>query len=218
MMNIHVTLRAALVTAATIAAATTATPALAQAGAEPPAADQACIAVVLPSASGVDGDATAFATALRELFNSYLTGPSVRTVSLEARLSSHAIEEARLKGCSHVLLTSIAMKRNDGSGWGKALGRAAGTAAWHGAPYVGGATGAAARGAAIAGAEAISTMAHSTRAKDEATLEYRIGTADSVMRAPVKTSKLKAKRDGEDVLTPLVEKASESIVAVVTRK
>ncbi len=193
------------------------TPAAAQTGGEAPAADQACIAMVLPSATGVGGDATAFAGSLRELFNSYLTGPSVRTINIEARLSSQAVEEARQKGCSHVLLTTIAMKRNDGSGWGKALGRAAGTAAWH-VPYAGGATGAAARGAAIAGAEAISAVAYDTRAKDEASLEYRIGTVDTVLRAPVKTSKAKAKRDGEDVLTPLVEKAAESIVTVVTRK
>jgi hypothetical protein len=47
--------------------------------------------------TGVDGDATAFATSLRDVFASYLTGPSLRAINLEARLASQAIEEARRK-------------------------------------------------------------------------------------------------------------------------
>jgi hypothetical protein len=34
---------------------------------------------------------------LRDLFASYLTGPSLRAINLEARLASQAIEEARRK-------------------------------------------------------------------------------------------------------------------------
>jgi hypothetical protein len=181
------------------------------------ASNQTCIAIVLPSATGIDGDATAFASSLRDLFASYLTGPTLRTITVDARLASQATEEARQKNCNYVLLTSINRKRNDGSGLGRALGRAAGTAAWHGVPYAGAGT-AAARGAAIAGAEAISSMAQATKSKDEVTLEYRIGTVDTVTRAQAKTEKAKAKQDGEDVLTPLVEKASESIATAVLRR
>ena len=195
-------------------------PASAQDPAAPAAAasSQACVAIVMPSATGVDGDATAFSTSLRDLFASYLTGPSLRAISLEARLSSQAIEEARQKQCAYVLLTTIARKRDGGSGWGRALGQAAGSAAYYGIPYGGGAAAAAARGAAVAGAHAVSTMASTTRAKDEVTLEYRIGTADAVLRTAPKTEKAKARSDGEDLLTPLVEKAAGSVAAVVTRK
>lgn len=189
-----------------------AAPAGAQAGAP------SCIAIVLPSAKGAAGDATEFARSLRELFVSYLTGPSLRTITLDARLASQAVEEARQKECGYVLLTSIEKKQNDGSGWGRALGRAAGTAAWYGVPYGGTAATAAARGAAVAGAQAISAMAETTKAKDEVTLEYRIGTLDTAMRATPKTEKAKAKSDGEDLLTPLVEKASEAIAATVLKR
>ena len=178
----------------------------------------ACIAIVLPSAKGAAGDATAFATSLRELFVSYLTGPSLRAIALEARLASQAVEEARQKDCGHVLVTSIESKRNDGSGWGRALGRAAGTAVWYGVPYAGTAATAAARGAAVAGAHAITTMAETTKAKDEVTLEYRIGTLEAALRAPARREKAKAKSDGEDLLTPLVEKASEAIAAAVLKR
>jgi hypothetical protein len=177
-----------------------------------------CIALVLPSAKGAAGDATEFAKSLRELFASYLTGPSLRTITLDARLASQAVEEARQKDCGYVLLTSIERKQNDGSGWGRALGRAAGTAAWYGVPYGGTAATAAARGAAVAGAQAISAMAETTKAKDEVTLEYRVGTLDTAMRATPKAAKAKAKSDGEDLLTPLVEKAAEAIAATVLRR
>lgn len=177
-----------------------------------------CIAIVLPSAKGAAGDATEFATSLRDLFVSYLTGPSLKTIALESRLATQAVEEARQKDCGNVLVTSIERKRNDGSGWGRALGRAAGTAAWYGVPYGGTAATAAARGAAVAGAHAISTMAESTKAKDEVTLEYRIGTLEAALRATPRTEKAKAKSDGEDLLTPLVEKAAEAIAAAALKK
>ena len=180
---------------------------------------QACVALVLPSATGVDGDATAFANSLRDLFASYLTGPSLRTVNLEARLASQAIEEARTKECDYVLVTKMAKKHDSGNGWGRALGEAAGSAAYYGVPYYGGsAAAAAARGAVVAGAHAISTLSSTTRAKDELTLEFRLGTVETVLRASPKTEKAKAKRDGEDLLTPLVEKAAEAIASTIVRK
>lgn len=175
---------------------------------------QTCVALVLPSATGVEGDATAFATSLRDLFASYLAGPSLRAINLEARLASQAIEEARRSECDYVLVTRIAMKHDNGSGWGRALGQAAGSAAYYGVPYYGaGAAAAAARGAIVAGAQAVSTLASTTRAKDELTLEFRLGTADTVLRASPTTEKAKARRDGEDLLTPLVEKAAEAIAS-----
>jgi len=195
--------------------------AAAQAAAAGPAATgQACVAIVLPSVQGADGDATAFAESLRELLASYLTGPTLRSIPLEARLASQAIEEARRKECDHVLVTSIARKHSEGNGWGKALGRAAGTAAWSGVPYgaAGTAATAAARGAAVAGAQAISSLAETTKAKDELTLEYRVGSVDDALRATPKTEKAKAKSDHEDLLTPLAAKAAESVAAIVLKK
>jgi hypothetical protein len=177
---------------------------------------QTCIAIVLPSVKGASGDASEFATALRDRFASFLTGPSLRPVPIDARLASQAIEEARQKQCNQVLMTSIEVKRHDGSGWGRALGRAAGSAAYYGGYAT--AAGAAARTAAYAGAQAISAMAETTKAKDELTLEYRFGSIDAVSRMTPKVEKAKAKRDGEDLLTPLVEKASEAVAASALKK
>jgi hypothetical protein len=179
---------------------------------------QTCVAIVLPSVQGADGDASGFANSLRELLASYLTGPSLKAMRLEARLASQAVEEARQKHCGNVLVTSIARKHNDGNGLGRALGRAAGTAAWYGVPYGGSAAGAAARGAAYAGAEAVSSLAGNTKAKDELTLEYRLGSPDTALSAAPRTEKAKARTDREDLLTPLVQRISESVAASVLKK
>jgi hypothetical protein len=172
---------------------------------------------VLPSVTGADS-ATNVASAVRELFASYLNGPSIKTVSLDARLPSQAVLEAQAKGCGHVLLVSVTRKHSSGGGkMGGILGQAAEGAAWR-VPYTAGVGGAVAAGAAIGGVQAISGMASDTKKKDEIELTYRVGPPQSVEAAAPVVSKAKAKSDGEDLLTPLVEHASEDIVKIATVK
>ena len=173
-----------------------------------------CVAVVLPSVQGVEGSASDVAAGLRDLFVSYLNGPALRTVTLDARLPAQAAIEARQKGCERMLLTTMVRKRDGGSGLGGVLGQAAGTAAWH-LPY--GAGGAVTRSAAIAGAQVAQGLALDTRRKDEVRLEYRVGTPDTAATAKAVSSKAKARADGEDLLTPLVERASAEIFSAVTK-
>ena len=189
-----------------------------QSGEHAASADSVCVAIVLPGVTGVAGDATAVAKSLQELFISYLTGPSLRSLALDARLASQATEEARQKQCVRVLTATLTRKQSGGgSKLGGVLGQAAGTAAW----YLPGSTNTAAvtRGATAAGAEAVRATSQSTRAKDEIQLDYRVTSADggAVLLAP-KSDKLKAKADGEDLVTPLVAKAAEAIAAAVIRK
>ena len=204
----------AAVMAASVAVLMTASDAAA--GRQDPGA--ACLAVVLPSVQGVDGSATSVAMGVRDLFVSYLNGPALRTVTLEARLPAQAAIEARQKGCDRMLLTTMVRKRDGGSRLGGVLGQAAGTAAWHAAPYGAGAGAAAVRGVAVAGAQAASTLAAETRRKDEVRLEYRVGAPESVASIKPLSEKAKARTDGEDLLTPLVERASQAIFSAVTSR
>src|SRR5262249_19623363 len=93
-----------------------------------PAPDAPCVAIVLPSVEGVD-DSTTVATSVRTLFQSYLTGPSLRSVALDARLQSQANEEAIQKQCTKVLTVSLTRKAG-GNGKSKVAtaAQAAGTA------------------------------------------------------------------------------------------
>jgi hypothetical protein len=182
---------------------------------KPSAPASTCVALAVPSVQGVDGNATSFATAVRDLFASYLKGPSIRTLSLESRLASQAVLEARGQDCEEMLLVTVARKKSGGSSTGRALGQVAGIAVMR-APVAGGVTGAVASSATWAGGEAIYRLASEIRAKDELELSYRLGAPDLVERVKPVTSKAKAKTDGEDLLTPLVEKAANGIVTAAT--
>lgn len=186
--------------------------------AEPAAkpSDGACVALLLPSVEGVD-DAITVATSVRSIFQSYLTGPSLKSVLLDARLSSQAVEEARQKECTKILTVTVSRKASGGGGRKLgALAHAAGTtAAYIPLPNYGTAV---AVGAARGGAEAVASVAYGTRAKDEMTLGYRVTTADGATLLPQKSDKAKAKNDGEDLLTPLIARASEAVAAAVTKK
>ena len=180
-----------------------------------PSSPGTCIAMALPSVKGAE-DATQLATAVRDLFTSYLQGPSIKFVALDARLALQATEEARQKSCNQMLVASVTRKRGGGGGGlGRAIAQAGSTAAWY-AP-VGNVGTAVARGAVIAGAQAASEIAASTKAKDELQIEYRLVSTDGKVIVKPKEEKAKASVDGEDLLTPLVQTVSESIAAAVIR-
>jgi hypothetical protein len=180
-----------------------------------PQGGQTCIAIELPSVQGMEGSATDVGSFLRDLFGSYLTGPSLQVVPLQARLASQAMEEAKQQSCSHVLMVTLSRKRGGGA-FGRFVGQAAGTASYY---IPGGNLGSAVvRGAAIGSAQAVAALAASTRAKDEMQMEYRVSSPTGTTELGPKRDKLKAKVDGEDLLTPLVEKAAETIVATLVKK
>lgn len=178
-----------------------------------------CIAIVLPTVQGVEGNASDVGAAARELFKSFLSGPSMQVVSLDARLTSQAVEEARQKQCARILTATLTRKRGGGGNvFGRVLGDAAGTAVWH-IPGGGSVASAAGRAAAIGAAQAtVATLAASTKANDEMRLEYRLASVDGTNVVGPKTDKAKSKVDGEDLLTPLVQRAAEAIAAAVSGK
>ncbi len=180
-----------------------------------PDAAGTCIAIALPAVQGVEGSAVDVGNAARDLFTSYLAGPAIQVTALETRLASQAPEEARQRGCGHVLIASLTKKRSGGGGMlGRVMGQAGSTVAWQ---IPGGGVGTAvARGVAVAGAQAVSELASTTKAKDEMKLEYRVTATDGRTVLKPKDEKLKASVDGEDLLTPLIQRASESIVAAVS--
>lgn len=175
------------------------------------------ICLVTPRAQMSAGDTAQAAEAVRNTFNSFLTGPTIETVALAARLPAQALEEARQSGCGHVLYTSVTQKKGGGGGL---LGRAIGNVASSSVYIPGGNTvgGAVARSAAISGVYTVAQMASSIKAKDELILEYKLEATDEAGSLVAKTQKAKAKEDGQDVLTPLVERAAEAIAAAAMKK
>lgn len=174
------------------------------------------IAVLMPTIEGVTQDASALATSVRALFVSYLSGPSLKAQPIDARLAGQIAEELKQKSCNVVLRVSLTNKHSSGghSKFGAITG-AAGNAL--GYVPASGATEAAV-GAASAGAEAVSSMAGDTKAKDEMTIQYRVTTADGAAVLGPKSDSQKANADGEDLVTPLVTRAAEAVANVIVKK
>jgi hypothetical protein len=178
-------------------------------------ADTTRICLAPASVEASSGSATAAMDAARETFTSYLTGPTLAAEPLKARLASQVREEARQAGCPYLLLTTLkhVQKRGGGSVLGRMAAGAAQEGAWQAGmssgSAVGRVAGVAAYGAAGQAAYNYSTGMHN---KDELTLGYRLESADGKVLIE-KDDKRKARSDGEDLLTPMVQQAAEAIVA-----
>ena len=179
------------------------------------AATQICLAPATVEAAPKGMDPVG---AVRDAFTSFLTGPSLAVQPLTARLQSQVREEAKLAGCRFLLLPSIKHQRKTGGGiLGKVAGGAVQQGAWSAAGSVGSTAGrVAASAAAGAASGAVSEYAYGSRNKDELTLSYRLESDNGAVLAS-RSEKQKAKSDGEDLLTPVAQRAAESIAAVVAR-
>lgn len=166
---------------------------------------------------------------MRQILITYMSGPAVEVLPLTARIPVQIEAEMKQKECDYVLATTVtkAQKKN---GFGSFLRKAAPIAAAV-APIgmLGMAGGAAASAAAIsvaaasagvvsAGAELAGAMAGSVSAKDEFILEYSLVPAGSTTPKLSKTQKAKATKDGEDVLTPMIEQAATTVVSEAVKK
>ncbi len=176
------------------------------------------IGMIMPKVQLTAGDTAQAAEALRTSFAGYLNSPTIEVVSLESRLPSLAMNEARQSQCDYVLFVSMVQKKGGGGGmFGRALGGFAGAAAGH-IPGGGSAGTAAARSVAVSGVYTSAHIAGSIKAKDEIGLEHKLEPTDGAGKGVSATNKAKASRDGEDVVTPLIEKAAENVVATVSKQ
>jgi hypothetical protein len=166
------------------------------------------IGIVMPKAQMTSG---------RNTFAAYLSSPNIELVAINARLPYQALEEARQSSCDYVLYASLTQKKGGGGIFGKALGNIASSAIGR-VPGGRNAGEAAARSVAITGVYTAADISGSIRSKDELTLEYKLESTDAARPGLASTAKAKARSDGEDVLTPLVEKVAQAVVDVVARK
>jgi hypothetical protein len=186
--------------------------AVAQDGAALPQVTQICLAPASVEAApnGVDPMA-----AVRDAFTSFLTGPTLAVQPLNARLQSQVREEAKLAGCRFLLFPSVKHERKSGGGglFGKVASGAVQQGAWAVSGSAGSTVGRVVAGAAAgAASSAVYDYASSSRNKDELTLTYRLESGAGAVLVE-KSEKRKAKSDGEDLLTPLVQRAAEAIDA-----
>ncbi|HMK21561.1 MAG TPA: hypothetical protein VK466_04460, partial [Terriglobales bacterium] len=172
-----------------------------------------------------------YSTPIRNAVVLLMNGPAVEIAALDSHIPMQLQAEAQQKECDYILFSSVAVKHQQG-GFGK-FAKFGGMAASmtpmgamaHG---VGGAM------AAQAAASAASQMAQQQamnqamsqlsgfngqiKSKDDVTVQYSL--TQTGQQAPILQNALqgKAKSDGEDVLTPLLQQTANTVLTQVSTK
>jgi hypothetical protein len=169
-----------------------------------------------------------YGTPIRNSIVLLMSGPAVEIVPLDAHLAMQLDAEAKEKQCDYVLFSNVSVKHGTGgSGFGKFMKMAAPAAsvlpmAGAGRMMAGQAAGYAAMAAAQSAQEqAMSQLAGfngQIKSKDDVTVGYRLVATGQDKPRLENQLNAKASNDGEDVLTPLILKAADTILTEVSKK
>jgi hypothetical protein len=183
-------------------------------------ASKTTICLAPTTAQMASGNTADGGNAVRESFASYLSGPTLTVAPLNAKLQSQAREEAKQASCNYVVYTSMKLERGKSGGglFGKIVGEAVQSSAYELRGRAGGSIAGrvVTSAAASAAAEAARNFASNVKTRDELTLDWRLETIDGAVVAK-NNAKSKASSDGQDLLTPMVERAAETIANAVAR-
>ena len=133
--------------------------------------------------------------------------------NLEPRLSSAITAEAQQKECDYVIYTNVSHKKGGGGFgmFGQALGSAIGQT---GIGHTGSTAGNIAGQVATRSIVSASSVSASVKSKDEITLDLKLNKSDGGA-ALSKVYKVKAKSNGDDIISQVIEQAAEEIVRVI---
>jgi hypothetical protein len=174
------------------------------------------------SNSGAD-----YSTPIRNAIVALMSGPAVEIAALDSHIAMQVQAEAQQKQCDYILYSSVAVKHSASGGFGKFMKMAAPIANMtpmgmmaHGMGSVM-AMSAASAAAQQAQQQAISQLAGfngQVKSKDDVTVQYQLVLTGQT--APVVQNALegKAKSDGEDVLTPLLQDTANTVLTTVSKK
>jgi len=153
-------------------------------------------------------NASELAQAVRNSLLEQLKGTNIEAVPIEA--TGAAIQaEAQQKECDYVVYANVSHKKG-GGGFGSMLGNSASSIV-SGVGYGHGT-------AAVVAANTTSVVvAQSIKAKDEMTLDVRLERPGSTTPSFAQQFKTKAKSAGEDIVTPLVQQASQAAIQAVAK-
>lgn len=175
------------------------------------------VGIVMPKASftaeGVDNNQMALG--IRDAVAGYFQGTEVEIVALEARIPQALANEAKEKGCAYILNVAVSQKKG-GGGFGKMFATVAPIMSSV-VPVAGmaGTAGAIAGSVAQSSIMSAASMSSATKAKDSITFEYSLAATEGGAVKISNSTKAKAKSDGEDVLSPMMEKMAEAVLVAV---
>lgn len=168
------------------------------------------LVAVKTGAVGEGLDASELSAAVGHTLGQSLKAPHLEIVRLEARQPAQIEAEARQKECDFVIYSNVSHKKG-GGGFGGMFGKVAPALGSIASAGVGGAAGGVAGHAASTSIYTAASISADVKAKDEISLEVKLQTPDSATPVVSKQLKAKAKSNGEDIITPLVEQAAQAI-------
>lgn len=151
------------------------------------------------------------AAAIQNTLGQYLKGTKVEIVQLDARLAAAQAEEAKQKECDYIVVATANHKKGGGGGFGfgKMLGQVVGQT---GIGQTGSVVGNIAGQMATTAIVTAGSMSGSVKSKDELTLDLRLQSTTDNSTALSKQFKAKAKGDGDDIISNIVEQAAQAII------
>ncbi len=152
--------------------------------------------------------------AIQNSLSSYLKGTKVEMVQLEAKLASAQADEAKQKECDYILTATASHRKGGGGfgGFGKMLGSVVSqTGIGHTGSTVGNIAGQMATTAIVSA----SSLSGNVKSKDELTLDLAIVSAANNSSVLAKQFKAKAKSNGDDIISTVVEQAAQAIINAV---
>ena len=171
-----------------------------------------------------------YGTPIRNAIILIMNGPAIEITGLDSRLPLQAQAEAQQKQCDYVMFSNVTVK-HAGGGLGGFMKKAGPMSSM--IPMVGMAGG---MGGAIAGQAASVAMQTAAQAaqqsamsqlagfngqiksKDDVTVEYQLYPTGQPTIKLQNTLNAKAKSNGEDVMTPLIQQAATTVLTEVSKK
>ncbi len=176
-----------------------------------------------------------YSTPIRNAEVALMSGPAIEVTALDSRIAMQLQAEAQQKQCDYILFSSVAVKHSSGGGFGKFMkmaapvasmvpmaGMAGGMGGGMGGVVAAQAAGAAASAAAMSAQQQamnqLTGFNGQIKSKDDVSIDYQLVRAGQTSPQLQNSLKAKAKSDGEDVLTPLLQQAATNVLSEVSKK
>ena len=166
------------------------------------------VGVIVKTGSVGEGLAAAdLAKAVENTFGQTVEGTKFEIIPIEAKLVSAQGAELKEKECDYAMLATVSHKKGGGGfgSFGKMFSSVAPVMGY------GGIAGQVAASAVITAA----SMSGSMKAKDEVTLDIALSNGTSSAPALTKQFKAKAKGDGDDIISIVIQQASQVIIDTI---
>lgn len=173
-----------------------------------------------------------YSTPIRNVEVALMSGPAVEIAALDSHVSLQLQAEAQQKQCDYILYSGVLVKHSSGGGFGKLMKIGQTAASFNPAVMMTKSVGTmvAAQSAASAAQQmaaqqmqqqAISQLAGfngQIKSKDDVTVQYQLVATGQTPPVVQNTLQGKAKSDGEDVLTPLLQQTANAVLTQVSHK